>query len=226
VLGDDDAEPTALRAQARSETIDNRLLATRARLTQGRLAATRGDWTAARQHALVHLDVCVAGAHAAYVPACLDALAEVASGLRADEDAVRLFAAAERARAEIGAARFPREETHWAALHSRLREALGDDACEAARAQGAELTTEDALEWARRARGPRRRPPDGWGSLTPTEQRVAELVAQGLTNPQIAERMFISKATVKTHLAHIFKKLLVHNRAELTAHTARRDPTE
>jgi len=35
--------------------------------------------------------------------------------------------------------------------------------------------------------------------------------------------MFISKATVKTHLAHIFKKLDVHNRAELTAQAARRE---
>jgi len=90
-------------------------------------------------------------------------------------------------------------------------------------AEGAELTVDDALEWARRARGPRRRPAGGWGSLTPTEARVAELVAQGLTNPQIGERMFISKTTVKTHLGHIFKKLDVHNRAELSAHAARRD---
>ena len=105
---------------------------------------------------------------------------------------MRLFAAAERARAEIGIVRYPPEEEHWAAIDRRLREALGDDAYEAARAEGAELSVEDALEWARRARGPRRRPPGGWASLTPTEARVAELVAEGLTNPQIGERMFIS----------------------------------
>ena len=155
-------------------------------------------------------------------PACLDALAEVAAGLGADEDAVRLFAAAERARAEIGAVRVPPEAEHWAAIEARLREALGDEAYEAARAQGAELSTEDALEWARRARGPRTRPPGGWDSLTPTEVRVVELVAEGLTNPQIAERMFISKETVKTHLAHIFRKLDVHSRAELTARAVER----
>ena len=151
------------------------------------------------------------------MPGCLDALAEVAAGLGADEDAVRLFAAAERARAEIGVVRVPPEAEHWAAIDEKLREGLGDDVYAAARAQGAELSTDDALEWARRARGPRRRPAGGWDSLTPTEARVAELVAEGLTNPQIGERMFISRATVKTHLAHIFRKLDLHSRAELIA---------
>ena len=55
--------------------------------------------------------------------------------------------------------------------------------------------------------------------------RVAELVAEGLTNPQIAERMFISKATVKTHLAHVFRKLDVHSRVELSARALERQDT-
>ena len=89
-------------------------------------------------------------------------------------------------------------------------------------AEGAALTIDDALEWARRARGPRTRPAAGWASLTPTEVRVVELVAQGLTNPQIAERMFISRETVKTHLVHAFAKLGVRNRTELAALAATR----
>jgi DNA-binding NarL/FixJ family response regulator len=59
--------------------------------------------------------------------------------------------------------------------------------------------------------------------LTPTEAQVVELVAQGLTNPQIAERMFISRATVKVHVAHTFQKLDISNRAELTAMAVRRE---
>ena len=184
LLADADAEATALEAQASAERLGNRLFETRARLTLGRLAAAREDWSGAQQHALAHLDACVEGGHATYVPGCLDALAEVAAGLGADEDAVRMFAAAERARAEIGAVRVPAEDEHWASDRpTELREALGDDAYEAASAQGAELSTDDALEWARRARGPRRRPPGGWASLTPTEAKVAELAAEGLTNP-------------------------------------------
>jgi predicted ATPase/class 3 adenylate cyclase/DNA-binding CsgD family transcriptional regulator len=218
VLGDDAAEATALQAQASAEAIGNRFLATQARLTLGRLAAGRHDWTTAQQHALAHLDACVDGGHATYVPPCLDALAEVAGGLGNDGDAVRLLTAAERARAELGVMRVPPEDQHWAAIDAQLHDALGDDAYAAARLQGAELSIDDALAWARRARGPRRRPPSGWASLTPTEAKVVELVAQGLTNPQISKRMFISPATVKAHLAHIFKKLDVHTRAELSAH--------
>jgi predicted ATPase/DNA-binding CsgD family transcriptional regulator len=225
LLGDDAADATARHAQASGEKIGNRLLATRACLTLGRLAAGRGDWTTAQQHALAHLDACVDGGHATYVPACLDALAEVAAGLGSDQDAVRLFAAAERARAEIGVVRIPPEDQHWAAIDTQLRAELGDDAYDTARAQGAELSTQDALEWARRARGPRRRPPSGWASLTPTEAKVVELVAQGLTNRQISDRMFISTGTAKAHLAHIFKKLDVHNRAELSAHAVQQTTT-
>jgi hypothetical protein len=101
------------------------------------------------------LDACAEGGHATHVPACLDALGEVAVGLHAQPDAVRLLAAAEAARADIGIVRVPPEEEHWAAIDSGLREALGEHTYEAARAQGAELGTEDALEWARRARGRR-----------------------------------------------------------------------
>jgi DNA-binding NarL/FixJ family response regulator len=50
-------------------------------------------------------------------------------------------------------------------------------------------------------------------------------VAEGLTNPQVAERMFVSPGTVKTHLSHIFGKLDVHSRAELTAEAVRRQTT-
>jgi predicted ATPase/DNA-binding CsgD family transcriptional regulator len=220
---DGGSEQTALRAQANGEQLGNQLLATLPRLTLSRLAAGRDDWTAAQEHALAHLDACAEGGHLTYVPGCLDALAGVAAGLGYDEDGVRLLAAAEGARAEIGIVRVPPEESHWAATEGQLRDALGPDAYEAARREGAELTIDDALEWARRARGPRRRPLSGWGSLTPTEARVAALVAEGLTNPQIGERMFISKATVKTHLAHIFRKLDVHSRTELSAQAARRD---
>jgi DNA-binding CsgD family transcriptional regulator len=225
LLGDVAADSTAARAQASGERLGNRLFATQARLTLGRLAAGRGDWATAQQHVLAHLDACAEGGHRTHLPACLDALAEVAAGLDAHPDAVRLFAAAERARAEIGVVRIPPEAEHWAAIDGQLRDALGDDAYQAARAEGTRLTIEDALAWARRGRGPRRRPPSGWGSLTPTEAKVAGLVAQGLTNPQIGERMFISPETVKTHLARIFRKIDVHTRAELTAHAARRNTT-
>jgi DNA-binding CsgD family transcriptional regulator len=50
-------------------------------------------------------------------------------------------------------------------------------------------------------------------SLTERELDVLALVAQGLTNRQISRRLFISPATVRTHLEHIYDKLGVHRRA-------------
>lgn len=71
-------------------------------------------------------------------------------------------------------------------------------------------------------RGTRNRPKTGWASLTPTETEVTRHVAQGLSNPQIAERMFISRRTVQTHLSHIFAKLAVSSRVELAVQAGRR----
>ena len=59
------------------------------------------------------------------------------------------------------------------------------------------------------------RPVSGWASLTDTERSVAELVAQGLTNPQVADQMFISPHTVKFHLRQVFRKLAIGSRVEL-----------
>jgi DNA-binding CsgD family transcriptional regulator len=56
--------------------------------------------------------------------------------------------------------------------------------------------------------------------LTRTEETVAALVAEGLSNPQIAQRLFISRHTAETHLKHIFRKLGLSSRAELAARVA------
>ncbi len=54
------------------------------------------------------------------------------------------------------------------------------------------------------------------------EARVVELVAAGLPNKEIAKKLFVSLATVKTHLVHVYAKLDVRTRAELAAAAARR----
>jgi DNA-binding CsgD family transcriptional regulator/tetratricopeptide (TPR) repeat protein len=73
----------------------------------------------------------------------------------------------------------------------------------------------------RGARGPRQRPAHGWGSLTTTEHSVSLLVAEGLTNREVARRLHMSPHTVNTHLRHIFDKLSVANRAALSAAVSR-----
>jgi DNA-binding CsgD family transcriptional regulator len=71
-------------------------------------------------------------------------------------------------------------------------------------------------------RGARQRPQIGWESLTPTERTVVELVAEGLSNPQIGERLYVSRRTVQTHLAHVFAKLGISSRTQLAAQATRR----
>ena len=75
-------------------------------------------------------------------------------------------------------------------------------------------------------RGARGRPQFGWDSLTPTEHSIAALVAEGLSNPQIGQRHYISRRTVQTHLAHIFAKLDISSRSQLAAEVARRRPAD
>jgi DNA-binding CsgD family transcriptional regulator len=64
-------------------------------------------------------------------------------------------------------------------------------------------------------RGPRNRPSTGWDSLTATEAKVATLVADGLSNPDIAAQMFLSRRTVQTHVSHILAKLGAQSRVEI-----------
>jgi len=59
------------------------------------------------------------------------------------------------------------------------------------------------------------RPTLGWRSLTASERGVAGFVAEGLTNRQLAARLFLSPHTVDAHLRHIFTKLDIHSRVEL-----------
>jgi len=63
---------------------------------------------------------------------------------------------------------------------------------------------------------PETRPPLGWASLTDTELATAQLVADGLTNREVAQQLFMSPHTVDAHLRHIFRKLDISSRIELT----------
>jgi DNA-binding CsgD family transcriptional regulator/tetratricopeptide (TPR) repeat protein len=75
-------------------------------------------------------------------------------------------------------------------------------------------------------RGTRGRPKFGWAALTPAERAVAGLVTDGLTNPQIGDRLYISRRTVHTHLVHIFAKLDIASRAQLAAQVTRHSHQE
>jgi len=74
-------------------------------------------------------------------------------------------------------------------------------------------------------RGPRakhRRAQSGWDSLTATEIKIAAFVEEGLSNPEIAARLLLSRRTVATHVSHILKKLGVHSRTDIARESALR----
>jgi predicted ATPase/class 3 adenylate cyclase/DNA-binding CsgD family transcriptional regulator len=156
----------------------------------------------------------------------LEGIAVAAARHESWNESSRLLGAAERLRHETGYSwRFSFEQ-HAVATARAAADAALEAHAESARTAGSELDWREAGAYARRARGQRRRPQHGWESLTPTEQQVVALVVEGLTNPQIARRLLMGTATVKSHLEHVFTKLAVHTRAELAAAAARRASPE
>ena len=69
------------------------------------------------------------------------------------------------------------------------------------------------------------RPAFGWDSLTDTERTITDLVAQGLSNRQVASRVFLSTHTVAFHLRHVFWKLGVTSRVQLARISAEQAAT-
>ena len=155
--------------------------------------------------------------------ATLELLASVALARESHAEAARLAGAAARLRDSTGF-RFVIEPDHGRLVRDleAVRVAMGVDEFERAFEEGRRLTLDEAVAYARRARGERKRPSHGWDGLTPTERQAAELAIAGLTNAEIAERLFIGRETVKTHLSNVYAKVGVANRTQLVADAARR----
>jgi DNA-binding CsgD family transcriptional regulator len=160
------------------------------------------------------------GAHLG-VPEMLECLAVLAGDSASHREAARLLGAARTVRQCTGEIRFKAWDAGYEASVAALRDAMGDSDFESACAEGAALSTEEAIAYARRGRGQRKRPTSGWGSLTPTERDVVRLVSEGLANNDIATRLFVSPRTVQTHLTHVYTKLGLTSRVQLAQEAAR-----
>jgi predicted ATPase/class 3 adenylate cyclase/DNA-binding CsgD family transcriptional regulator len=154
-------------------------------------------------------------------PDILECLGSLAAEAGSHREAARLFGAAEAIRHRIGAVRFKIHDAGYQVVLGLLRDRLGDKDFDAAWAEGAALSTEEAIAYAQRGRGQRKRPTSGWASLTPTERDVVGLVSDGLGNKDIAARLFISPRTVQTHLTHVYHKLGLASRVQLVQEAAR-----
>jgi predicted ATPase/class 3 adenylate cyclase/DNA-binding CsgD family transcriptional regulator len=154
-------------------------------------------------------------------PDILECLAGLGGEAGSQREAARLFGAAEAIRLRIGAVRFKIYAAGYEASVAALRDAVGEKDFDSAWVEGAALSVEEAIAYAQRGRGQRKRPTSGWASLTPTELDVVRLVGEGLANKDIATRLFVSPRTVQTHLTHVYTKLGVSSRVQLVQEAAR-----
>jgi DNA-binding CsgD family transcriptional regulator len=162
------------------------------------------------------------GAYAA-APETLDLLAALAGavGAGSHREAARLFGAADAIRQRGGLVRFKVFDAFFEFPLASLRDGMGEKDFASAWAEGAALSTVEAIAYAQRGRGKRKRPTSGWASLTPAERDVVRLVSEGLANDDIATRLFVSPRTVQTHLTHVYAKLSLSSRVKLAQEAAR-----
>ena len=156
-----------------------------------------------------------------FIPDILECLATLAGQAGSHREAARLIGAANGIRQRMGAVRFKAWDAGYEASVMALRNAMGEADFDSAWAEGAALSTEEAVAYAQRGRGQRKRPTSGWGSLTPTELDVVRLVSEGLSNNDAAARLFVSPRTVQTHLTHVYTKLGLTSRVQLVQEAAR-----
>ncbi len=94
---------------------------------------------------------------------------------------------------------------------------LGEELQQAARAlgQAPETLAADLLVWGLEREAVRVRVESALAALTPRERQVVWLAARGWTNRRIAEALYVSPETVKTHMAHVLEKLRLRSKVEL-----------
>ena len=161
--------------------------------------------------------------------AAIEGLAAIAAATGKPERAAWLFGAAMTIRTRTGG--FVDQDLFGRTPEtiSALRNTLGPDAYDAAFAAGesatlAEILTEvnrDALTGDESQENPQPVLPGAQNGLTPREREVLRLVAQGRTNREIANTLFVSHRTAATHVANILGKLGVSSRTEATAWAVR-----
>jgi DNA-binding NarL/FixJ family response regulator len=194
---------------------------TRVLTTRARVATRRGEPAQAERNAYEALTI---AADLGAFLATADTLEYVAALAHLGEShrmAARLLGASDAIRQRLAHISFKIYDTEYDDLVAAVREVLGEADFSAAWAEGEALSTEEAIAYAQRGRGKRKRPSSGWASLTPSELDVAQLVSKGLASKEIATQLFVSPRTVQTHLTHIYTKLGLTSRVQLAQEAAR-----
>ncbi|HEX3491771.1 MAG TPA: LuxR C-terminal-related transcriptional regulator, partial [Streptosporangiaceae bacterium] len=153
----------------------------------------------------------------------LESLAWVEAAAGRPERAATLLGAADRLWESLGRplAAYQHMVPYHEACEQAARQALGDQEFEAAGQRGRALRTDDAIAYALDERPRAASPRDAAGAaLTPREREVADLIAQGMTNKQIAAQLVIAQRTAEGHVERILVKLGFSSRAQLASWVA------
>jgi predicted ATPase/DNA-binding NarL/FixJ family response regulator len=209
------------RLLAAAKPLNNRRAQAIAHLGLARALLLEGDDERAESVAHDALKVLMDNGWRPWVIDALDVVAEVAVLTGQYERAVRLIAAAQKERTAVGLVAFPMLRERTKRNLASAGTALSDASLERALQGGARLSLQEAVAYAQRGRGERAGATHGWVSLSPVERQVVELASRGLSNPDIARELFISRNTVKVYLSRIYAKLGVANRTELARLAAR-----
>ncbi|GAB3008307.1 helix-turn-helix transcriptional regulator [Mycobacterium bourgelatii] len=191
--------------------------------TRAYIAADLGDHDRSRRDAQQALSILADTQSRLCLPTILECLARAAINDGGHAEAARLLGAADAVSNRTGESRLPIYQAGYEAAVEACRNGLGLDEFQAAWADGAALSDEDVISHALRGRADRKRPATGWASLTPAELDVARLVSEGLSNKDIAERLFISPRTVQAHLTHMYTKLGYNSRVQLAQEAVRQN---
>jgi DNA-binding CsgD family transcriptional regulator len=193
--------------------------------TRARIAIAEHQPEEAEKDAHDALSACAGVGAYLGVADILDILAGLAGDADRHWEAARLFGAAEGLRQRTGEVRWRIYHAVYEASLAALRNAMSAKEFEVAWAEGAALSTKEAIAYAQRGRGERKRPLSGWASLTPAELDVVRLVSEGLGNKDIAARLFVSPRTVQSHLTRVYTKLGLTSRVQLAQEATRRSAT-
>jgi predicted ATPase/class 3 adenylate cyclase/DNA-binding CsgD family transcriptional regulator len=192
---------------------------------RARIAILDGDTERAERDVHDSLSCGVSVGAYLFAAEALEILASLATGAGSHLEAVRLFGAAEGIRTRTEEVRFPVYQAEYETALTQCRSTLGERAFQAAWDEGGALSTTEAIAYAQRGRGERKRPSSGWASLTPAELDVVRLVSEGLGNKDIAARLFVSPRTVQSHLTRVYTKLGLTSRVQLAQEATRRSAT-
>lgn len=209
----DQAKLRIEQALAVVEQVGDRILRASIRESAGRIERRRGDRAAARRHYLHALEMSTEFEDVLNIADVLDGLSLLALGNRDPNRALTLAAASATQRSASES-----EPPHWdqeevADGTARARSMQGPAAAAAAWRRGTAMSLRDAVAYATGAIASHRT--NSGPALTAREMQVASLIAEGLTNAEIAGRLKFAERTADSHVEHIRNKLGLHSRSQI-----------